>query len=106
MSARGTSNTNDRGSSYQRRARKLWLLSAESGHGGDGTTVTCYRCPARLTLATITVDRRLAGILGGTYERPNIRPCCMHCNSITGTELRELIKRGVLIVPGRQAAAA
>ena len=101
MSARGTTNRNDRGSSYQRRERKLWLLSAAAGFGGDGTTVQCYRCPAMLTLANITVDRRLAGILGGTYRRDNIRPCCMHCNSITGTELRELIKRGVLFPPSR-----
>lgn len=103
---RGTTNRNDRGSSYQRRARKLWLLSPEAGHGGDGVTVPCYRCPAVLTLETVTVDRRLAGILGGTYERANIRAACMHCNSITGTQLRELIKRGVLFVPGRQSVAA
>jgi hypothetical protein len=31
---------------------------------------------------------------------------CLRCNSVAGTEIRELIKRGVLFVPGRQAAAA
>jgi len=106
VSARGTTNRNDRGSSYARRARKLWLLSPEAGHGGDGTTVPCYRCTAPLTYDELTVDRRLAGILGGTYERANTRPCCQHCNSVTGTQLRELIRRGVLFVPGRESVAA
>lgn len=106
MTARGTTNRNDRGSSYARRERKLWLLSAAAGFGGDGVTVRCYRCPTMLTLAMLTVDRRLAGILGGTYVRSNIRPCCMTCNAVTGVELRELIKRGVLFVPGREQVAA
>lgn len=106
MSARGTTNRNERGSSYTRRARKLWLLSPESGHGGDGTTVPCYRCDAALTIDTITVDRRLAGILGGTYIRSNCRAACGTCNSVTGVETRELIKRGVLFVPGREQVAA
>lgn len=98
---RGTTNTNARGSSSDRRARKLWLLSADAGFGGDGSTVRCYRCPAVLTLATITVDRRVAGVLGGTYARPNIRPACMDCNIMGGNEIRELIRRAVLFVPDR-----
>jgi hypothetical protein len=106
VSARGTTNRNVRGSSYTRRARKIWLLSAAAGFGGDGTTVPCYRCTAVLTLDTITVDRRLAGILGGTYERSNIRPSCVRCNSISGNEIRELIRAGVLFVPGREPVAA
>ena len=106
MSARGTSNTNDRGSSAQRRARKRWLLSEAAGFGGDGTTVRCYRCPAVLTYDSLTVDRRLPAILGGTYARPNCRPCCLRCNAVTGVELRELIKRGVVFVPGRELVAA
>ena len=101
MSARGTTNRNDRGNAASRRARKMWLLSAAAGFGAHGTTVQCYRCDKPLTLETVTVDRRLAGILGGTYRRDNIRPACITCNSVTGTELRELIKRGVLFVPER-----
>jgi hypothetical protein len=106
MSARGTTNRNDRGSTRDRRARKVWLLSAAAGFGGDGETVPCYRCTTPCTIETLTADRRLAGVLGGTYRRENLRPACLRCNSVTGTELRELIRRGVLFVPGRQAVAA
>lgn len=88
---RGTSNTNDRGSAAQRRARKQWLLDTF----GDGVVVRCYRfvaCGQVLTFATLTVDRIIPGILGGTYRRGNIRPACGHCNSITGIRLREQLK--------------
>ena len=101
---RGTSNTNSRGSAANRRARKLWLLSPESGFGGNGLLVKCYRCPAMLDFERVQADRRLAGILGGTYARHNIRPCCGDCNIETGNQLRELIRHGVLIVPGREMA--
>jgi hypothetical protein len=98
---RGTTNTNARGSASDRRARKLWLLSAAAGFGGDGSTVPCYRCRARLTFDALTVDRRLAGVLGGTYARANTRPACMPCNITGGNEIRELIRRAVLFVPDR-----
>ena len=98
---RGTTNTNARGSSSDRRARKLWLLSADAGFGGDGKTVPCYRCRVRLTFDALTVDRQLAGILGGTYARPNTRPACSPCNILGGNEIRELIRRAVLFVPDR-----
>lgn len=98
---RGTSNSNSRGSALSRRVRKLWLLSPEAGFGGDGVTVQCYRCPTVLTFETLTSDRRLAGVLGGTYARPNIRPCCIDCNIETGNQIKELIRRGILFVPER-----
>lgn len=76
---RGTSNSNSRGSAADRLARRLWLLSPESGWTGNGTTVVCAfpECDERLDVDTVTVDRwPLAGALGGTYARDNIRPAC------------------------------
>lgn len=34
------------------------------------------------------------------------RPACVRCNSISGTEVRELIRLGILFVPGREPVAA
>lgn len=76
----------DRGNTTNRRRRKLWLLSAESGHGGDGTSVPCHRCRAPLTYETMDVDRIIPGRLGGRYVRENVRPACTRCNR--GTQLR------------------
>lgn len=93
MSDRGTTNTNARGSATQRRVRKLWLLVSF----GDGYTAPCHYCGIEVCWHTITVDRIIPGILGGTYRRENIRPACMHCNSIEGTRLREQLKRERLV---------
>lgn len=76
---RGTSNSNSRGSAQARKARRAWLLSPEAGWLGNGTTVPCAfpECEEVLEDATVTVDRwPLAGALGGTYVRENIRPAC------------------------------
>jgi hypothetical protein len=80
---RGTSNRNARGSSYDRRARRAFLLATF----GDGDTCPCYRCGATLDDSTITVDRIVPGRDGGTYRRGNIRPACGPCNSETGGAL-------------------
>lgn len=80
--SRGTTNTNVRGSSYDRRVRRAWLLKTfESNQAGR---CRCYRCGKLLDLETLTVDRILPGCLGGTYTRENIRPACSTCNSETG----------------------
>ena len=91
MSARGTTNRNARGSASARRTRKQYLLDTF----GDGTTCRCHYCKCELTFETLTVDRIVPGILGGTYRRNNIRPACMHDNSIEGTALRERLKHGL-----------
>lgn len=78
-SPRGTTNTNVRGSSYDRRVRKQWLLDTF----GDGTTVVCSfeGCDRVLTFKTMTVDRfPIPGGEGGRYVRGNIRPACGPCN--------------------------
>jgi 5-methylcytosine-specific restriction endonuclease McrA len=66
-----------KGNSYQRRARKLWMLR----HFGDGTTCNCTHCGCELTYDTVTADRIKPGSQGGTYERDNLQPSCKSCNS-------------------------
>lgn len=82
--ARGTSNSNVRGSSYSRRRRKQWLLD----EFGDGVTAPCFAegCDAVLTFDTITVDRIQLGKDGGSYRRENIRPACPPHNSSEGSK--------------------
>jgi hypothetical protein len=80
---RGTSNGNARGSSYDVRARKHWLLTAWQAVEGEGLT-RCYRCGDLLDWFLLTVDRIVPGCRGGRYVRGNIRPACGTCNSETG----------------------
>ena len=89
MSARGTSNSNSRGSAESRRARKAFLLIKF----GDGYTAPCHYCQIELDWHTITVDRIVPGARNGTYRRNNIRPACLHDNSVDGNELRMELKR-------------
>jgi len=79
---RGTSNTNARGSSEDRRRRRRFLLETF----GDGTTALCSfeNCTELLTEETITVDRIIPGCEGGRYTRGNIRPMCGFHNQSTG----------------------
>jgi len=103
---RGTTNTNARGSSENRRVRREWLVvtfRANCDIPADGMTdpdlwggvapgqgipaCRCYRCGILLTATTLTVDRIIPGIEGGTYRRNNIRPACGTCNSLTGAKL-------------------
>ena len=87
MSARrGTSNSNERGNSTQRRQRREWLLRVYQSDHGPGT-VRCYRCGSLLEEKTLTVDRIVPGCFGGRYNRENTRPCCSKCNSSTGGAL-------------------
>lgn len=73
-----------RGSSYDRRARRAWLLSPSAGFGGDGTKVPCWECGALVDDDTMIVDRIIPGELGGTYRRDNIRPHCRTCSCRQG----------------------
>jgi hypothetical protein len=71
-----------KGNSYQRRARKHWLLSAAAGFGGNGVVVPCAVHPDELlTYDTVTADRIVPGEHGGTYARSNLRPMCLSGNS-------------------------
>lgn len=84
---RGTTNTNARGSSYDREARRRYLVEAYASDVGHGTC-RCYRCGCLLTRWTVTVDRIKPGCKGGRYVRSNIRPACAKCNSETGATVR------------------
>jgi len=94
-STSGRSNRNERGSSYDRRARRKWLVSAAAGFGGDGTKVPCWECGAMLTEDNVIADRLVPGHLGGTYRRSNIRgPHCTGCSCRQGAALTNEIARG------------
>ncbi|NUP32073.1 MAG: HNH endonuclease [Streptomycetaceae bacterium] len=56
----------------------------------------CYRCGNLLTVDTVTVDRRLPGVHGGTYTAENCRPACGHCNSSVGGKIGAARAAGVL----------
>jgi hypothetical protein len=82
---RGRSNRNERGSSYDRRARKLWMVSPAAGFGGDGVKVPCWECGKMLAVNEIIADRIVPGELGGTYRRSNLRgPHCRVCSCRQG----------------------
>jgi hypothetical protein len=80
--------SNGRGSASARRARKLKLIRVY----GDGTYVACYNAAEcgreQLTVETVTVDRILRGVDGGTYRWDNIRPACLPCNATDGNKYR------------------
>lgn len=62
-----------RGSSYARRARKLWMLA----HWGDGEVCPCVYCGMSVNFDTVEADRIIPG---GTYRRDNVQPACKPCN--------------------------
>lgn len=114
--ARSTTNRNRRGSAAQRRRRRAWLVDTfradvdirllgpdrvvplilnDPAPRGDGLPACrCYRCGTLLHAGTVTVDRIIPGIRGGTYRRNNIRPACGTCNSETGGALGAAIRWG------------
>lgn len=103
LATRGTTNRNERGSSYSRRTRKAWLIETYRANQDAGIlgacnlgwgepACRCYRCGELLTIDTVTVDRIIPACLGGTYRRNNIRPACGPCNSETGGKLAHLPK--------------
>lgn len=84
-------NGGDRGNTYDRTERKLWLIGARGSSkygpapfGGDGTKVDCVHCNAALTMATLEADRILPGSKGGTYRWNNVQPSCRTCNASRG----------------------
>ncbi len=82
---RGTTNRNERGSVYDRIARRKYLLRTYAANVKHAIDICrCYRCGRLLNFLTLTVDRIVPGCKGGTYRRNNIRPACAKCNSETG----------------------
>lgn len=84
--SRGTSNSNARGNTKNRLARREYLIRTYQSNKAEGTA-RCYRCGKLLTVDTVTVDRVIPGCKGGTYRRDNIRPACLGCNASTGAKL-------------------
>lgn len=98
---RGTSNSNQRGNSKDRRKRRQYLVNhyranvdldiatgCEVPLGQGEAACRCYRCGCLLTVDTVTVDRRVPGAEGGTYwDLMNLRPACAFDNSSTGGAL-------------------
>lgn len=90
---RGTSNTNTRGGTPARRARKRWLLATFDVDLGPETArcaLRCHQdCHGTVTYETMQVDRKVSQLHGGTYRRENIQPSCPPCNHQKGTQERE-----------------
>ena len=84
---RGTSNSNARGNSRDREARRRYLVRVYEADVGLGFC-RCYRCGQLLTGADVTVDRIVPGCRGGRYVRSNIRPAGSRCTSETGATVR------------------
>ena len=99
MTRRGTSNSNDRGSSKDRHARMVWLLATFSPKLGPDEAWCEFNCGNIVNLLTITVDRYpIPGCRGGRYTRDNIRPACASCNSEGGGRLGNEQRAAILSV--------
>jgi hypothetical protein len=85
---RGRSNTNERGSSSDRRQRKMFLLNRD----GDGEKAPCWECGTMVDFLTMIVDRIIPGHKGGTYRRNNIRVHCPPCSTRSGAALTNLLR--------------
>lgn len=88
-----TCTTDGRGSSRDRLARKLWLLSPDAGWGGDGTDVPCWECGVLVELIDLVCDRIIPGERGGRYNRGNIAPHCALCSHRQGQRRTAAIVR-------------
>ena len=77
-------NGNDRGSSRDRRARKLWLISGAAGWGGNGEDVPCWECGVLVEIDDLIADRIIPAERGGRYTRDNIAPHCATCSHRQG----------------------
>jgi hypothetical protein len=85
---RSRSNRNDRGSSYQRRRRREWLVE----EFGDGEFVACFQqispyCLYVLDKDNVSPDRIRLGVDGGSYRRGNILPSCLPCQCYQGGQV-------------------
>ncbi len=66
-----------RGNSADRRARANYLVRTF----GDGLTCPCVFCGGVLDAKSVTADRIIPGVLGGSYRRPNLVPACFRHNA-------------------------
>lgn len=61
---------------------------------GDGISAPCFSCGKHLLFSMLQPDRIIPGVLGGTYRRDNLRPCCGACNIRSGNAVRDLLAAG------------
>jgi hypothetical protein len=107
MTRRGTSNTNSRGSSRDRKRRRQYLV--EKFGSPTGKTICCFHCGKRMhvnaSVRRWEVDRYpTCGHAGGRYTRDNIVPACRACNGTRCTTVcRGKAKQR--IAPWRKAVA-
>jgi hypothetical protein len=87
--ARGTSNTNVRGSAANRRRRKLALLERD----GNGQQARCWECGRTVTYRTMICDRIKPGIRGGRYGMDNLRIHCPKCSEAQGRRMGNETRR-------------
>ena len=76
-----------RGNTEDRRRSRAYLLSPDSGYGGDGNSVPCVHCSTPVTNQTIERDRKIPGSLGGRYTKDNVQPSCRGCNQARGDDM-------------------
>ena len=93
---RGATNSNQRGSSEDRRRRRKFLLNKF----GNGITVKCTHCPAVLTFETVCADRIIPGWKGGRYTQDNIQPSCQSCGSEQGGQMGQVAKETKRAIAG------
>lgn len=106
VATRGTSNSNQRGNTEDRRRRRAFIMATYASDIRG--YCRCYRCGQLLfnpdtppvgiengwrAAAPLTIDRIIPGCKGGSYRRNNIRPACGGCNSETGGPLAGQGKR-------------
>lgn len=85
---RGRSNRNERGSAAQRRVRKQAVLDRD----GNGAWALCVTCPTVVDLGSMTLDRIIPGMFGGTYALDNVRPQCERCSRRQGAFMTLYVK--------------
>ena len=99
MRDRGRRNSNERGSSRNRRARKQWLLATHGReiHMWFGAVkvwvAQCWECSTLVTYTTMIVDRIIPGEHGGTYRRNNIRIHCPQCSCRQGNRRTSQLRK-------------
>lgn len=76
---RKTSHHVFRGNTLDRMRRRRWILVTF----GDGMTCHCVHCGAKITEATLHIDRIVPG---GKYVHGNIQPSCATCNLRRGND--------------------
>jgi hypothetical protein len=94
-SRRGASNSNLRGNTTQRRARRRWLVEEY----GDGELVACFlqisrRCLYVLDEDTVWADRIVPG---GSYAHDNIQPACGPCQMRQGGLIGAARRQGTTV---------